>query len=882
VTFPYEQTASGEAAQADPAEFDTLIGRLNGRLFARVEEDRDVRRRVKLFAFPQQMAALREALTQFVRDVFDSSGFDRPILLRGVYFTSGTQEGTPIDRLLGAIGRRFGVAADAVAFPAGRGKAYFVERLLKTVLIGESGLAGVNRRVEVQKAALQLAAYAAMALIVAAGVLAWSLSYRRNSIYLDEVAAEVAKLRQVPEVRADAPLEKLLPRLDATGAVVASANRYQAATPRAMRWGLYQGASVTKSAQDAYVRELDGLVLPQFAARIKARLTQYEREPDKVYEYLKAYLMLGEPKRIDVKHLRALADLEWKRPAPSQVGGRTATSLSEHFESLLDYSDELRPVPLDPAVVARARGTIRQASIPKIMYSRIKRDYDDDPRTVAIDAAAGLGVERVLKRKSGISLSQPVPALYGRAVFKEVTGRGAAELIKDLSTDDWVWGGTALSVENPLKLAGDVFDIYERDYITVWDAALNDLELATFPTVRQTADALGTLSGPTSPLRGLLRVVADNTMLIDVPDAAAPPSSGALSSAKNAVADRLGKLLKSAQQASGASTRMPGTLVTAHFQPIHRLLAGAPGMAPIDKILDRIAQIQQELNSLGPGVGNTDALTALSSPSLRGFLQSLKEDAALLPPSVETLVTQIGHRAQGSVVSDATDNLERRYREQLVEPCLAVVAGRYPFVVGSTQDVTLKDFARLFGPGGLFEGFFNDNHLDRLADTSHSPWTWRNGGPNLSPRMLAQFEAAERVREVFFPSGALGMGLGFKVSFSGLDPRLTRFALQIDNQYYEIRHSPPPQTRSAKWPASDPGNAIAQFEGLGGPLTVARFDGPWAWFRLMDVGRPQRESDLRVSLAFQRDDYKVQAMIEPDSIRNPFTNRAWRNFSCGS
>jgi len=73
VTFPYEHTLKGAAAKAFPGEFDALIGRLNERVFQRVEEERDVRRRAKVFAFPQQMAALREPITEFVTELFEST-----------------------------------------------------------------------------------------------------------------------------------------------------------------------------------------------------------------------------------------------------------------------------------------------------------------------------------------------------------------------------------------------------------------------------------------------------------------------------------------------------------------------------------------------------------------------------------------------------------------------------------------------------------------------------------------------------------------------------------------------------------------------------------------------------------------------------------------
>ncbi len=39
--------------------------------------------------------------------------------------------------------------------------------------------------------------------------------------------------------------------------------------------------------------------------------------------------------------------------------------------------------------------------------------------------------------------------------------------------------------------------------------------------------------------------------------------------------------------------------------------------------------------------------------------------------------------------------------------CAPAVNGRFPFVPGSSNETPLDDFAKLFAPGGLIDGFFN-------------------------------------------------------------------------------------------------------------------------------------------------------------------------------
>ena len=75
-----------------------------------MDAEHDVLKRAAIFDFPQQFAGLKGLLGGFLEQVFERRRQleERPFL-RGVYFTSGTQEGTPIDRVMGTLARTFGV-----------------------------------------------------------------------------------------------------------------------------------------------------------------------------------------------------------------------------------------------------------------------------------------------------------------------------------------------------------------------------------------------------------------------------------------------------------------------------------------------------------------------------------------------------------------------------------------------------------------------------------------------------------------------------------------------------------------------------------------------------------------------------------------------------
>ena len=131
-------------AQPYAKDFAALEERLDAEMLARLHEEPDLQRRAAIYRFPQQFHPLGPLVGEFLAQAFGAQVNHRPLQLRGVYFTSGTQEGNPIDRVLAAMARSFKLERATAVVGTGTGKSYFITRLLRDVVFPEHGLAAVE------------------------------------------------------------------------------------------------------------------------------------------------------------------------------------------------------------------------------------------------------------------------------------------------------------------------------------------------------------------------------------------------------------------------------------------------------------------------------------------------------------------------------------------------------------------------------------------------------------------------------------------------------------------------------------------------------------------------------------------------------------------
>ncbi|UPG84789.1 type VI secretion system membrane subunit TssM [Luteibacter aegosomatis] len=887
MTFDASQSVDGSAPSRFGAEFDALLERVDARLIERMHAERDVRRRTRILSFPQQLRALRDATQPLVGGVFARHAYGRSPVLRGVYLTSGTQEGTPIDRVLSVVGRAFGVRPGVPAAERTPRRTYFVERLFRETILPEAGFVGADPGALRRRRVLEAAAIAGVGTLTAALLVGMATSYGRNA---DFIARVDQVLRDFPgEPGQPAALRpyyaQALQRLDVLARADQAAAGVRDERPLSMRFGLFQGDAVEAQVRGAYEREINASVIPGLSMQFRDGLRASADEPQRLYDVLKGYLMLGEPEHRDVDELVLLAAERWREVFPNEDA--LVDALQGHFRVLFESGDHLRALPMDASLVDAARASLRAADLATLIYGGLKLTAETrQDAAVRLDRTLGL-LGDVFRRRSGAPLSRPLPALYTRPVFAEMVsdapvsgignGGGIAAAVSRFVKEDWVFGAKA---DDPLRrasLAAQVRTLYAADYIRAWDDLIGDLALQPVANVQQASGVASRLSGPGSPLKALLMLIRDNTTDLLRQNAPDVGDRVAANAEKRAIDDvkRRSEVARIVAEAAGPTTKRPSTdrpdaPIVEHFAPINQLTDGAPGATPLDRVLASLDQVSKALLAQRPG---TDG-PGQGDPSL---LSARQETAQLPAPFSDWLGGLVGS-SQSLVDKDASGALNDGFRQAAGNDCAMVVQGRYPFTAGSRNDVPLQDFSRLFGPGGRFDAFFRQT-LAKSVDTGGANWTFRDGAHG-SATLLAQAQLADTIRQVWFRDGPQP-DVAFTLSIGTPPSGIGRLTVEVDGQSFEYKAGDASAPMPMHWPGPKPGlTRISAWDTEGKALPVLEYPGEWGLFHALDAASLQRRTETRFGAGFDFGTVHAAIDVEAASLRNPFGDTSVHRFRC--
>ncbi|MDF2395169.1 type VI secretion system membrane subunit TssM [Pseudomonas sp. 3MA1] len=877
MTFALDDGKSGDSPLAQlPAELAALEQRLNERLVERLQQERDPARRDLIYGFPQQFAALKESLQGFLEGVFKPNAFEERVLLRGVYFTSGTQEGSPIDRLIGAMAQSMNLDRQHLARQTGTGRSYFIEKLFSAVAFAERGLVGVNPKVERRRKWIARGALAATVALVLVVSTLWIISYRANQAYIAQVDQRVAPVRQDVQNLSSAQRDVLavLPLLNATRHLAGDAPGW------AEGLGLYQGDMLEAEAASVYRKLLVAVFAPRLMTRIEEQLHSGGNS-DFLYEGLKAYLMLADSEHYDPDFIKAWITLDWDRTLARDLPPDQRQALTGHLQAL--FEKQPPNARLDQRLIDDLRRQLQQLPVAQRVYDRVKRaKLPDGVPDFRLSEAGGRDAALVFTRKSGKPLSEPLSGLFTAKGYRQGFLLASLNQAGTLAEEQWVLGRDQADQQNVASLAADVRRLYFQDYLRQWDALLADIDFVPITSVAQAADVLRVLSGPTSPLKKLLVAVAKETDLQQEERLLAAQGQK-VEGGVDQLKQRLGSLLGQEQAGNPAAVASSEDPVSAHFAELNSLVSKGEGEpAAIDGLLADMNALYVQVSAMVGASG--DALLGEAKNQASAAAARVSLTAERQPPLVQGLVKSVVGSTTNTMMGGVRNQLNAAWVSEVVNVYRQSLSGRYPLSPGSSRDATLEDFGQFFGTGGVMDNYFR-KYLQPYVNTSTSTWSWQPGAAQklgISPGVLQTFQRAANIRDAFFrSSGGTQPAVRFELKPVAMDANISQFLLDLDGQQLSYDHGPS-RPVAMQWP--NPGSIGVVRLSIMPPSPTGRsgvtLDGPWAWFRLLE------QSDLtatnspdRFNLRLRVDGASISYELRASSAFNPFKSRVLSGFS---
>jgi len=849
VTFPYDTDETSDDPLARlPSDLAALELRLDECLIDRLQAECDRDRRAAIYAFPQQWRVLHQTLLELLPVIFGEAHAGPRPFLRGVYFTSATQEGTPMDRAIGGLARALGLSGRIVLPARSSARAFFVTRMLRDVVLQEAGLAGTNLRWQRRRELLAWALTGVTAcFVIAAGALL-AYAYSKGKAHLTATADGVKALEREVATAKAAPitdLAALLPPMQTLRALVPAGSGAASPWPARLAVRLNEGEMLGAAARDAYERLLKNAFLPRIAARLEGRLRAGSADhAERLYEDLKAYQMLFGGKNFDQAALRAFLSADWDLTLPASVSPADRDALRQHLDRLLASGEVGAPSQAQPQIIADARRLVAEVPLAQRVYGRIKQlDLGAELAPFTVDAAAGTAGRSVFTRASGQPLNQGVPGLYSRAVFQQTFRPRMQEVLRQLAGEQsWVLGSSAANVLEPAaqaRMTEDIERLYTEDYMRLWREFVNDLRLAPTPTLAASADQAQLLSRVDSPLRAVLKGVV-REVSVNMPE------------------------------------RADDRFVDPQFDALRQFVDGPS--SSLDATLALLGRLASYLNSVD------DAAKRQTAAPPSDVIREIGLAAQRAPEPVRHMLIQLAQTSSGQAFTALRGPLGRQLTEEVAAPCTRATAGRYPIVRSSPDEISREDFIKTFASGGLLDGFYQ-RHLAPYVDTSARAWAFRRAGnaPAEPGESLPQFQRAQSIRQAFFAEGGRALGTSLEFRLLELAPEVKGLTLEIDGQPMRFGHERK-NAVSIQWPGP-PGAArrvhLQMTPASGGHASDFVFEGPWALFRLFDRVRIEPgTAPNRAQVVFDIEGRTARFEVRSATPLNPLMRQELERFQC--
>ncbi|MET0286719.1 MAG: ImcF-related family protein, partial [Polyangiales bacterium] len=791
--------------------------------------------------FPLHIERLAPRVTELLTSLFVENVYRDAPILRGVYLTSGTQQGTD-------------------------GKSYFLSALFRSVMFPDRGLVMPGARAQRRGTRFRVASAVGVLLVALMVAFASARAYAANRRLLREARHELT-LASAGATHGDAltALAPLRARLQALQAAERDGT--------AAELGLDQRPALLPPLRTAYTLALREVLLQPLVSELARQLAA--REEPALFDRTKAYLLLTQPKATDEPRLdaplqswlRTQLVAAWTTARKEPVSSAQRDELSAHLGFYLGLLAEDRSLAFARAEqpVRDARATLGRVPPVNLAVERI------------VEAVEPLGLDLQLAQMVGSTASPWRARARVRGAF---TRRGWEGYVRALLQDDandlvgetWVVEVQRESrdVARTCALRGAYF----ARYVEEWRGFLDSVRMEEPPDAARALAVLQDLTrGQPAPVERLMRSVADNARLEANTTALPEQAEGMLEQLRKKVSEGPAKALLKKDPCGNAET------VRAALEGFYGFGASSeprePGTPPpvtsAQIYQEQLAYLRDAMQAARDDPAQGEALLARAS-NVRTRVRSLIEAQPIgWRPRFEHLLWPAVQGTSASATTEMAGEQARGWCSAVVAPHGRSLRGRYPFAPRG-QDVALTDLADFYRPvNGILWSYYASVLQRDLpqAGASFEPRVGSGVAAHYTPELVRFLHRAHALSQALFPPRAEAPRVDLEVRVRPA-PGIAQVLLTVDGQTVDF-HNGPERWVQVTWPgASERRGASLRVRGDGIDELVAQ-DGEWGLVRLLEQGEVtapvgERFFSARWRLHTQHD---VLIDVRPSRSENP-------------
>ncbi|MCB9893614.1 MAG: type VI secretion system membrane subunit TssM [Planctomycetes bacterium] len=523
-TFPYS-LPDKQYTEVFAEQVAKMTGNINARQLDLLATERPPAKKQSIYLFPRQFALAQVKMKEFLAALFHANAFQESAMLRGIYFTSGTQKGTPIDQILARMGEAMGLEAGSTGGEDRvEKKSYFIHNLFTNVIFHDKTLARSSSRVLRKRRAARLTLQ--ITSLLALALMSWALlqSFFGNHEIIEKVETAGVGVRDL-ELDSRPDLEELK-SLDALRRELSHLDEFKReGRPIRLSFGMYKGDAMFDAGADVYFRRLRPLYIAPCGQRVERELDRLvgslqpnspSNEYQKLLDLWRVYRMIGgklEPQAALVSNI-----LKKENRWSGMLGGMNTDEIEAlSGEQLEFYAAQLAVtnkdedkyglyVTLDPQLDKRAADKLQNAFWTVSAYEAIIQHTSENRKPLRLEDLVPTNsayVELRTNDTAGTNLSRL------NAFTQEAWDTEIKSLIDDRSIDlEALYNELGIK-----KTRGDIrADLYKRHLaaqIDVWNVFLQQVfpKPSLFGNVKDTNEALKILVSDQSPYRELIRNV---------------------------------------------------------------------------------------------------------------------------------------------------------------------------------------------------------------------------------------------------------------------------------------------------------------------------------------------------------------------------------------